>query len=60
MNEHRDSRRENESIANWIERISYKDSGWIKKAKMRRKFRWYYDIKFYIQLKLIIFKKKFK
>jgi|TARA_B110000908_G_scaffold105594_1_gene124378 hypothetical protein len=60
MNEHRDSRRENESIANWIERISYKDSGWIKKVKMRRKFRWYYDIKFYIQLKLIIFKKKFK
>lgn len=60
MNEHRDARQTDESISNWIKRISYKDSGWIKKAKIRRNFRWYYDLKFYIQLKFIIFKKKFK
>ena len=60
MNKHRDSRRNHESISDWIERISHKDSSWFKKAKRRKKFRWYYDLKFYIQLKLIIFKKKFK
>jgi hypothetical protein len=60
MNKHRDARYEGESISDWVKRISFKDSGWIKKAKRRKQFKWYYDIKFYIQLKLIIFKKKLK
>ena len=60
MSKHRHARRKNESITNWIERVSYKDESWLKKAKRSKKFRWYYDLKFYIQLKLIIFKKKFK
>ena len=46
MNKHRHARREGESVASWIERISYKDESWLKKAKRR--------------IKLIIFKKKFK
>ena len=60
MNEHRDAKRDGESISDWIERVSYRNDSWLKKAKRRRKFRWYYDLKFYIQLKFIIFKKKFK
>jgi len=37
MNKHRDSRRKHESISDWIERISHKDSSWFKKAKRRKK-----------------------
>ena len=60
MTKHRDAKRDGESISDWIERVSYRNDSWLKKAKRRRKFRWYYDLKFYIQLKYIIFKKKFK
>ena len=60
MNKHRDARNEGESISDWVKRISYKDASWLKKAKRRKQFRWYYDLKFYIKLKFIIFKKKFK
>ena len=60
MTKHRDARQDGESISNWIERVSYRNDSWLKKAKRRRKFRWYYDLKFYIQLKYIIFKKKLK
>lgn len=60
MNKHRHARREHESTSDWVKRISYKNESWFKKAKRRKQFRWYYDLKFYIQLKLITFKKKFK
>ena len=53
MTKHRDAKRDGESISDWIERVSYRNDSWLKKAKRRRKFRWYYDLKFYIQLKYI-------
>mgnify|MGYP003640788841 FL=1 len=49
-----------ESTQEWIDRVSIKDTRWFRKAKRRQKYSWYYDAKFYIQLKYIMFKKKFK
>ena len=47
MTKHRDAKRDGESISDWIERVSYRDDNWLKKAKRRI-------------LECIIFKKKFK
>lgn len=49
-----------ESTQEWIDRVSIKDTRWFRKAKRRQKYSWYYDAKFYIQLKYVMFKKKFK
>lgn len=54
------ARLKGESIKEWLDRVSIPSSGWFKKAKRRQRYRWYYDAKFYIQLKYIMFKKKFK
>ena len=59
-NTNKHARLEGESIKEWLDRVSIPSSDWFKKAKKRQRYRWYYDAKFYIQLKYIMFKKKFK
>tara|TARA_B110000091_G_C13584336_1_gene377848 strand:+ start:408 stop:584 length:177 start_codon:yes stop_codon:yes gene_type:complete len=54
------ARIEGESTQEWIDRVSIKDTSWFRKAKRRQRYSWYYDAKFYIQLKYVMFKKKFK
>jgi len=54
------ARLKGESIKEWLDRVSIPSSDWFKKAKRRQTHRWYYDAKFYVQLKYIMFKKKFK
>ena len=56
-NQHRHARLEGESIKEWIDRISIKDTGWFRKAKRRQRFKWFYDLKFYIQLKYIMLRR---
>jgi len=50
-------KRSDESTSEWINRISIKDTGWLRKAKRRQRFKWFYDLKFYLQLKYIILRK---
>ena len=57
MNTHKHQKRDSESLQEWIDRISVPDSRWFIKAKRRQKYKMYYDAKFYIQLKYIMFKK---
>ncbi len=49
-----------ETIREWLDRVSLPSTDWFKKARRRQRYGWYYDIKFYIQLKYIMLKKKFK
>ena len=50
-------KRSDESTSEWINRISIKDTSWFRKAKRRQRFKWFYDLKFYLQLKYIILRK---
>jgi hypothetical protein len=59
-NQHKHARQEGETTQEWIDRISIKDSSWYRKAKRRQTYSWFYDLKFYIQLKYIMFKKSKK
>ena len=54
------ARLEGESIKGWLDRVSIPDSQWFKKSKKRQRFKWYYDIKFYLHLKYIMIKKSKK
>jgi hypothetical protein len=54
----RHSRLEGESIKEWMDRVSIPNSEWFTKAKRRQKYSWFYDLKFYIKLKYIMFKKR--
>lgn len=53
-------RLDGESIEEWLNRVSIKDSVWLRDAKRRRKYKILYNIKFYIQLKYGIVKRFFK
>ena len=35
------------------------ESGWLKKAKKRKKYRLYYDLVFWIKLKYVIYLRKY-
>jgi hypothetical protein len=58
MNTHKHARKPGESTREWINRVSIKDSSWFRKAKRRQRYSWFYDLKFYLQLKYTMFKKK--
>ena len=58
MNTHKHARKSGESTREWINRVSIKDSSWFRKAKHRQRYSWFYDLKFYLQLKYTMFKKK--
>lgn len=54
------SRKLDESIQQWVDRVSIKDSQWLIKARKREKYALYYNIKFYLMLKYIRIKYKLK
>jgi hypothetical protein len=60
MNKHKHQKRDEESLQEWINRISIKDTSWFRKAKRRQRFRWFYDLKFYLQLKYIMLRRNGK
>lgn len=35
------------------------ESGWLKKAKKRKKYRLYYDLVFWVKLKYVIYLRKY-
>lgn len=60
MNKHKHQKRDEESLQEWINRISIKDTSWFRKAKRRQRFRWFYDLKFYLQLKYTMLRRNGK
>lgn len=53
-------RKENETIKEWLNRTSTQDSNWLKKAKHRQKYSYYYDLRFKIIVKYLSIKRKIK
>ncbi len=39
-------KRTNETTTEWQSRISIKDTKWFRKGKLKRRFKWFYDLKF--------------
>ena len=48
-------RREGESVSEWLERVSIKDSGWLEKAKERQRNRFYSEESTKISLSVLSF-----
>tara|TARA_R110002020_G_scaffold45092_1_gene129286 strand:- start:22 stop:222 length:201 start_codon:yes stop_codon:yes gene_type:complete len=50
-------RGEDETICEWIIRISEHDATWLRKARRRQKYKLYYDIVFKVRMKYHIVKR---
>ena len=48
-------RRERESVTEWIERVSIKDSGWLEKAKFRENNSYWIESSFKISVAVLSF-----
>jgi hypothetical protein len=48
-------RREGESVSEWLERVSIKDSGWLEKAKFSKRNRMWLDESFYFTFSILQF-----
>lgn len=51
-------KRKDESIKEWLERTSLKDSETYRKIILRQKYSYFYDLQFWFRLKKIIWKRK--
>lgn len=52
-------RRKDETIKQWLERTSLKDTDTYRKILLREKYSYFYDLQFWFNLKKIIWKRKF-
>ena len=61
MTEQENKRQENETIKDWLKRISIDDSGrLLKKWKHRQKYEWFYSFIFNVQVKYLSLKRRIK
>lgn len=51
-------RRKDETIKEWLERTSLKDTDTYRKILLRQKYSYFYDLQFWFNLKKIIWKKR--
>lgn len=52
-------RQKNETIKDWLDRVSLNEDTWIKKAKHRRRYELFYGFVFKLRLKYYSIKKKY-
>ena len=59
MTEENKKRQENETIKDWLNRVSIKDDTWIKKARRRQKYDLFYGFVFKLRVRYYSIKKKY-